>query len=97
MPIFTIPNGDPLLEGNDCHNPAGSPAGGEFCSKGERAHVVGAGASLPELAQMGGRVSTRSGQVRSVRRTGAKGRYFLSGSASIAISSSTRNLARRGS
>ena len=31
------------------------------------------------LHQMGGAVSTASGQVRSARRTGAKGRYLLAG------------------
>jgi len=30
MPDFLTP----LYESNDCHNPAGTPAGGEFCSKG---------------------------------------------------------------
>lgn len=30
MPHFLIP----LYESNDCHNPAGSPAGGQFCSSG---------------------------------------------------------------
>lgn len=28
MPIFTVP----IDESNDCHSPAGSPAGGQFCS-----------------------------------------------------------------
>lgn len=28
MPVFTVP----LHEYNDCHNPAGSPTGGQFCS-----------------------------------------------------------------
>ena len=32
MPRFTVPDGDPLHEANDCHTPAGSPAGGQFCS-----------------------------------------------------------------
>lgn len=32
MPKFTVPDGDPLHEANDCHSPAGSPAGGQFCS-----------------------------------------------------------------
>lgn len=30
MPNFTIP----IHEANDCHNPAGRPDGGQFCSKG---------------------------------------------------------------
>jgi hypothetical protein len=30
MPIFLVP----ISESNDCHTPAGSPAGGEFCSTG---------------------------------------------------------------
>lgn len=36
MPIFVVPdsNGErELHEANDCHNPAGSPVGGQFCSK----------------------------------------------------------------
>src|SRR6188472_3043364 len=32
MPVFTVP----LYESNDCHAPAGSPAGGQFCSRGAK-------------------------------------------------------------
>jgi hypothetical protein len=30
MPVFTVP----IDESNDCHTPAGSPAGGQFCTTG---------------------------------------------------------------
>ena len=32
MPLFTIP----VHESNDCHTPAGSPAGGQFCGSMSR-------------------------------------------------------------
>jgi hypothetical protein len=35
VPAFLVP----LFESNDCHNPAGSSAGGEFCSEGPRASL----------------------------------------------------------
>ena len=55
MPIFTIP----IHEANDCHNPAGSPEGGQFCSKGGAdeeyvsADNLPAGVSLADLPSKG--------------------------------------------
>jgi GNAT superfamily N-acetyltransferase len=45
MPCFTIP----LHESNDCHEPAGSPAGGQFCSK------TGAAKTLTNVRVLGPR------------------------------------------
>ena len=46
MPIFTIP----IHESNDCHNPAGSPTGGQFCGKVKRGwHLTADPHFVPDL------------------------------------------------
>jgi hypothetical protein len=45
MPAFTVP----IHERNDCHTPAGSPAGGQFCSKTETGLAAGFATLRKEL------------------------------------------------
>jgi hypothetical protein len=71
MPDFTRP----VHESNDCHNPAGSPAGGEFCSDG-KTDVQRYGKAAAELLRQAranphGRVSITYGYIGR-RRFGAR-------------------------
>jgi hypothetical protein len=43
MPAFLVP----LHESNDCHAPAGSPAGGQFCSTGGEVPVAAGSTPIP--------------------------------------------------
>jgi hypothetical protein len=53
MPIFLVP----LHESNDCHNPGGSPAGGEFCSDLTGAQRVRPGRPFDLVAAAAARAS----------------------------------------
>lgn len=53
MPIFTIPTHTPLLEQNDCHNPAGHPAGGGRFGTKETCGGAGAGADRASKGEDG--------------------------------------------
>jgi hypothetical protein len=75
MPSFLTP----IHESNDCHTPAGSPAGGQFCATGgtDKSYGKEADALLARLDAHGGRLGIDFGTTGSRSKRMSKRHYGM--------------------